>query len=101
MKKAQQPTEACSTSNNGRRQSRSLKWRGDEDRIIFHLSATVSPVSELRRADDIGTLRSVLIQQLRDLEKDGVVARKGVPGRCRPKGVQSGQRDGMLSESCS
>jgi DNA-binding HxlR family transcriptional regulator len=47
--------------------------------IIFHLfSAPVLRFSELRRAM-VGISQKMLIQQLRDLEKDGVVARKVYP----------------------
>jgi DNA-binding HxlR family transcriptional regulator len=47
--------------------------------IIFHLfSASVLRFSELRRAM-VGISQKMLIQQLRDLEKDGVVARKVYP----------------------
>src|SRR5258708_16395377 len=47
--------------------------------IIFHLfRAPVVRFSELRR-QIIGISQKMLIQQLRDLEKDGVVARKVYP----------------------
>jgi DNA-binding HxlR family transcriptional regulator len=47
--------------------------------ILFHLfSAPVLRFSELRRAVS-GISQKMLIQQLRDLEKDGVVHRKVYP----------------------
>jgi len=47
--------------------------------ILFHLfSASVLRFSELRRAVS-GISQKMLIQQLRDLEKDGVVHRKVYP----------------------
>jgi len=52
--------------------------------IIFHLfSAPVLRFSELRRAM-AGISQKMLIQQLRDLEKDGVVPAR-CTRKCRPK----------------
>ena len=77
MKKAQQPPEPCSTA----KLEEAIKvlegrWK---ILIIFHLfSAPVLRFSELRRAM-VGISQKMLIQQLRDLEKHGVVARKVYP----------------------
>ena len=77
MKKTHQPPEPCSTAE----LEEAIKvlegrWK---ILIIFHLfSAPVLRFSELRRAI-IGISQKMLIQQLRDLEKDGVVARKVYP----------------------
>ena len=74
MKKTPQPPEPCSTA----KLEEAIKvlegrWK---ILIIFHLfSAPVLRFSELRRAM-VGISQKMLIQQLRDLEKDGVVARK-------------------------
>jgi len=77
MNKTQQPPEPCSTA----KLEEAIKvlegrWK---ILIIFHLfSAPVLRFSELRRAM-VGISQKMLIQQLRDLEKDGVVARKVYP----------------------
>ncbi len=77
MKRAQQTPEPCSTAE----LEKAIKvlegrWK---ILIIFHLfSAPVLRFSELRRAI-VGISQKMLIQQLRDLEKDGVVARKVYP----------------------
>jgi len=77
VNKTQQPPEPCSTA----KLEEAIKvlegrWK---ILIIFHLfSAPVLRFSELRRAI-IGISQKMLIQQLRDLEKDGVVARKVYP----------------------
>jgi len=76
MNKTQQPPEPCSTA----KLEEAIKvlegrWK---ILIIFHLfSAPVLRFSELRRAI-IDISQKMLIQQLRDLEKD-VVARKVYP----------------------
>jgi DNA-binding HxlR family transcriptional regulator len=62
--------------------------------IIFHLfSAPVLRFSELRRAI-AGISQKMLIQQLRDLEKDGVVARKVYP-QVPPKVEYKLTKDGI------
>src|SRR5260221_3668448 len=72
MKKTHQPPEPCSTAE----LEEAIKvlegrWK---ILIIFHLfSAPVLRFSELRRAM-VGISQKMLIQQLRDLEKHGVVA---------------------------
>jgi len=77
VKKTQQTPEPCSTAD----LEKAIKvlegrWK---ILIIFHLfSAPVLRFSELRRAI-VGISQKMLIQQLRDLEKDGVVARKVYP----------------------
>src|SRR5260370_21601846 len=77
VKKTQQTPEPCSTAD----LEKAIKvleglWK---ILIIFHLfSAPVLRFSELRRAI-VGISQKMLIQQLRDLEKDGVVARKAYP----------------------
>jgi DNA-binding HxlR family transcriptional regulator len=77
MKKTQQTPEPCPTAE----LEEAIKvlegrWK---ILIIFHLfSAPVLRFSELRRAM-AGISQKMLIQQLRDLEKDGVVARKVYP----------------------
>jgi DNA-binding HxlR family transcriptional regulator len=77
VKKTQQTPEPCSTAD----LEKAIKvlegrWK---ILIIFHLfSAPVLRFSELRRAI-VGISQKMLIQQLRDLEKDGVIARKVYP----------------------
>jgi DNA-binding HxlR family transcriptional regulator len=62
--------------------------------ILFHLfSAPVLRFSELRRAM-VGISQKMLIQQLRDLEKDGVVAREVYP-EVPPKVEYKLTKDGM------
>jgi len=77
MKRTQQTPESCSTAEL-EEAVKVLEGRW-KILIIFHLfSAPVLRFSELRRAI-IGISQKMLIQQLRDLEKDGVVARKVYP----------------------
>src|SRR5260370_13135079 len=62
--------------------------------IIFHLfTAPVLRFSELRRAM-AGVSQKMLIQQLRDLQKDGVVARKRYP-QLPPKVEYKLTKDGI------
>ena len=62
--------------------------------ILFHLfSAPVLRFSELRRAVS-GISQKMLIQQLRDLEKDGVVDRKVYP-EIPPKVEYTLTKDGV------
>jgi len=90
MKKTHQPPEPCATAE----LEEAIKvlegrWK---ILIIFHLfSAPVLRFSELRRAM-VGISQKMLIQQLRDLEKHGVVARKVVPGGATQSGVQADKR---------
>src|SRR5258706_11465090 len=52
--------------------------------ILFHLFAsTVLRFSELERAIP-KVSQKMLIQQLRELERDGIVERRSIP-RCRPR----------------
>jgi DNA-binding HxlR family transcriptional regulator len=79
MKRQKQTfTQTCSTSGTGRSAQSAGKGDG-RFLILFHLfSAPMLRFSELRRAVS-GTSQKMLIQQLRDLEKDGVIHRKVYP----------------------